>query len=77
MKNQKLMAIDVKMSADTIETGVPKLLFQTEISYTNFVSYQYDVDADGQKFLVAHPKDKDSVPPITVVVNWLASLKRK
>jgi serine/threonine protein kinase len=35
----------------------------------------YDVSPDGQRFVVAIPPE-DLGPPITVVLNWLAALKR-
>lgn len=37
---------------------------------------QYDVTPDGQHFLVNLPIEEDTPPPITVVLNWMTSLKR-
>ena len=40
--------------------------------------YSYDVSADGQRFLVAVPVEKKSTaPPITLVQNWTALVKKK
>jgi len=37
--------------------------------------YEYDVTADGQRFLINLPTESTTVP-ITVVLNWAAGLKR-
>jgi len=36
----------------------------------------YDVSADGQRFLVATAPDQKSSPPLTLVENWTALLKK-
>ena len=73
----KLMTVDVKSSETAIETGVPKMLFQTRISPSSFTVDFFDVTADGQKFLLLqNPEQQAADPPITVVVNWLAALKK-
>ena len=69
----KLMTIDVKAGA-TIETGVPKLLFQTPLEVFPRED-QYCVTGDGLRFLFAEPVG-DATKPITVVLNWTAGLKR-
>jgi serine/threonine protein kinase/Tol biopolymer transport system component len=72
----KLMALDVRSTGTTIETGAPKMLFQTPINVA-LGQDKYDVTADGQKFLLLQPAEQTTVPPITVVVNWLAGLNKK
>jgi Tol biopolymer transport system component/predicted Ser/Thr protein kinase len=77
----KLMAVDVK-TAPTFEAGTPKALFDPRIlgrRNFGFPRYDYDVAADGKRFLVnsVSTTPESSAPePITVVVNWLAALKR-
>jgi hypothetical protein len=39
--------------------------------------YFYDATADGQKFLMAVQVSGQSVPPLTLVTNWDAELKKK
>jgi hypothetical protein len=41
-------------------------------------SFNWDVTADGKKFLLATAATQDNVPPppISVVLNWTALLKR-
>jgi len=38
--------------------------------------HQYDVTADGKRFLVTTTAAGASAPPLTVVVNWTAGLKK-
>jgi serine/threonine protein kinase/Tol biopolymer transport system component len=68
----KMMAVPVKLGP-TFEAGVAVPLF--DINATGFFSY--DVTADG-RFLVNTLAEQDSAssPPITVVVNWQAALKK-
>jgi Tol biopolymer transport system component len=40
-------------------------------------NYKYDVSADGQRFLVATPREQKSSAPLTLVQNWTALLKKK
>jgi hypothetical protein len=75
--DRKLMAVPV--SAGTLfEFGTPKPLFQ--LSGQDVAGYRtpYDVTADGQRFLVSLPlDDTGAAPPITVVLNWNAGLKKR
>ena len=77
----KLMAVDVK-TAPTFEAGTPKALFAPQTlgqRYYGFPRYDYDVAADGKRFLVnsvSKAPESSAPEPITVVVNWLAALKR-
>jgi hypothetical protein len=67
------MAVDVKAGA-TIETGVPKAMFQTPL-VVNPRDNQYCVTGDGSRFLFAEPVG-DPTKAITVMLNWTAGLKR-
>jgi hypothetical protein len=64
-----LMSVDVS-TTPVFQAGVPKLLFKAPAA-TN-----WDVTADGQKFLFAVPGAQNSTPPYTVVLNWQAGLRR-
>ena len=51
----KLMAVPIKLGTTTIDPGVPVPLFQTRIEGAGGAAdifHQYDVSADGQRFLV-------------------------
>jgi len=72
------MALPVAVGS-TIEAGVPNALFDVHLLPTGtgapYSYYQYDVTRDGQRFLVNTPLENATVP-ITVVLNWTASLKK-
>ena len=36
----------------------------------------FDVSPDGHRFLLVHPMDEAAAPPMTVVVNWNAGIRR-
>jgi Tol biopolymer transport system component len=75
--DRKLMAVDVKTDS-TFHVGVPRALFEPRVSGLSPVEARnhYVVTADGQRFLINTLVEEGS-SPITVVVNWLADLKRK
>jgi hypothetical protein len=60
--------------------GTPATMFDAHIlngfNVTTGFRQQYDVTPDGQHFLVNLPIEEDTPPPITVVLNWMTSLKR-
>jgi Tol biopolymer transport system component len=70
----KLMATEVNGGSGTFEFGIPKPLFELRVNFVN--ASPYDVAADGQRFLVASLVEQDVTPPVTVVLNWAAGLKR-
>jgi eukaryotic-like serine/threonine-protein kinase len=72
--NQTLMAAPVK-TVGTFETDTPRPLFP--IDPVNLVgsSFAYQPALDGQRFLVTTPVSR-TTPPITVVLNWQAGLKK-
>jgi Tol biopolymer transport system component len=65
----------------TLNVGTPVPLFSARIlgGPSTIVGFraQYDVRADGERFLLNVPVDEDaSSPAITVVLNWAAGLRR-
>jgi eukaryotic-like serine/threonine-protein kinase len=75
--DQFLMAMPVR-TAGVFEAGKPTPLFRSNIlpqgSQSVWFDIAYDVTQDGQRFLVNSPPSGSS-PPITLVLNWLASRK--
>ncbi len=72
-----MMAVDVQPATDGgLQTGTPHGLFQTHIPVSTVLDL-YDVTNDGRKFLLDDVVDNASSPPITIVVNWPAALKKK
>ncbi len=55
------------------QVGAPQRLFETRIQNPN---ERYAVSADGKRFLVPLPVNIEAVRPLTVIENWLASVKR-
>jgi eukaryotic-like serine/threonine-protein kinase len=64
------LAVPVKTSAATFESGVPHRLFPGPY-FTG-----WDVTPDGQRFLMAVPPLQRTQAPISVVLNWPALLKK-
>jgi hypothetical protein len=77
----KMMAVLVKAVAGTkpsFEVGSPQPLFDAYLAQVpNNQLFEYDVTADGKRFLLNTTGiGSASAPPLTVVVNWDAGLKK-
>jgi eukaryotic-like serine/threonine-protein kinase len=80
----KLTAVAVTATAGpkpSLTAGVPVALFDTHISAQTQVFFNYDVTADGKRFLVdatagAALSAGPSTPPLTVRINWNAASKQ-
>jgi eukaryotic-like serine/threonine-protein kinase len=68
----KLMSVPVKTGA-SFEPGVPKLLFET---WVRGELAEFDVSADGQRFLMLAPEEGVPAAPAVVLVNWAAAKKK-
>ena len=64
-----LMAVEVR-NGEALQTGSPQPLFQTDVPVSSVLD-QYDVTADGQRFLIIENEEGAASPPIHVAVNWL------
>ena len=74
----KMMAVAVK-AGTTFEAGTPEALFQTRIyglATSPAYSQQYDVTADGQRFLLNVDVADANAVPLTVVLDWTAALQK-
>ncbi len=72
--DNKLMVAAVNGRGSGFQVGAVRPLFEAR-GRTGLRS-QYDVSADGQRFLFNVIADQQqSTPPITLVVNWMAGLK--
>jgi Tol biopolymer transport system component len=76
--DQTLMAVPVRI-AGAFDIGQPSPLFRSRIlpqgSQSIWFDTAFDVTADGQRFLINGPPE-DPGPPMTVVLNWTAALKK-
>jgi hypothetical protein len=71
--DRKLMEVAIEVRGDRLRPGVPRPLFQTRIVSPVFVLFQYDVTADGNRFLINSLKPE---APLTLVTNWPRVLGR-
>jgi Tol biopolymer transport system component len=75
-RNNKLMAASVNASATDFEVTAAHAVLNIHPPGAA-TGYQYDVSADGQRFLVNTIVEATALPPITLVVNWPASLQKQ
>ncbi len=74
--DRKLMSVEIR-TASKFEATVPRALFQTRILATlTRTSHHYAVSADGKRFLIISTMEETASAPITVVMNWMAALKK-
>ena len=71
--DRKMIAVPVTIGS-SFESGTPAALFDAHIK--NDPDRHYDVSADGERFLIVTPLAEETSPPITLVQNWTAGLKR-
>jgi serine/threonine protein kinase/Tol biopolymer transport system component len=70
--NGSPMAVDVSATGAAFQAGVPKQLFAPPPNVGD-----WDVTADGKRFLAAVPPGQQTTQtPITVVLNWQAALQK-
>jgi hypothetical protein len=68
--------MSVSIDADG-HPGVAQPLFRTDVLFPGSIyRMNYDVNADGTRFLVNTPIAGTAASPITVVVNWPAGMAR-
>src|SRR5262245_15691141 len=72
--DNKLMAVEVTLGAE-VKSGTPKELFSLSDIGANS-SAGYAVTRDGQRFLFVTMAEETRVTPFTVVLNWMAELKK-
>jgi hypothetical protein len=70
----KLMAVEVATNP-VLQAGVPKVLFGEPMTVGPSFA-QWDVTADGKRFLLPTPTAQAAQAPFTVVLNWQAALKK-
>jgi eukaryotic-like serine/threonine-protein kinase len=59
-----------------LEASAPQRLFKTNVAELWSPSRNYTVARDGQRFLINTRVDEESSPPVTVTLNWPASVRR-
>jgi eukaryotic-like serine/threonine-protein kinase len=79
-----LMAVPIQTDGSTFRAGIPKLLFDTQLSagtrHPGGPANSFAVAPDGQRFLMPRPAAGSAIEPapstITVVLNWPALMKK-
>ena len=66
------MVVTVQSAAATFEAGTPAALFKID----SILEGDYEVTADGQRFLINSSVAGAQSLPFTVVLNWTKDLKR-
>jgi eukaryotic-like serine/threonine-protein kinase len=69
----RLMTVPVKPGPEP-QPGTPRFLF--EARFRQDTGQQYDISADGQRFLIAADLSEANASPVTLVQNWLTGRKR-
>ncbi len=69
-----MMAVDIDTTRQ-VEAGVPRALFK-RAALVSVRGRPYDVSKDGKRFLVNLPPEESAPAPMTVVVNWLATIQQ-
>ncbi|HEU5240232.1 MAG TPA: protein kinase, partial [Pyrinomonadaceae bacterium] len=73
--DRKLSVVEVKEASNAITFSNPKPLFETR-GISGGSGSSYDINRDGQRFLMLIPIEETLPSPLTVVVNWTAGLKK-
>jgi len=75
---RKMMAVEIATQPGFV-AGKPRMLFEGEYVQTPLTFPNYDVSADGQRFLMFKPSEQEATAPtqINVVLNWFEELKRR
>jgi Tol biopolymer transport system component len=69
------MASVAVRAADVFTAALPEVLFRARLCQSGQRN-RYVVASDGQRFLMVSPVESQTIPPMTVVLNWDAALAR-
>jgi len=72
--NGKMMEVDVSLGTK-VEAGLPRELFDSRTIRAD-MGRAWNKTNDEQRFLFLTNADEASVSPFTVVLNWMAQLKK-
>ncbi|MFN0122025.1 MAG: protein kinase domain-containing protein, partial [Blastocatellia bacterium] len=73
--DNRMMAVEVTPGAE-VKGGAPQELFALDSIRAITANTNYTKTGDGQRFLFVTSADDASVPPFTVVLNWMAEVKQ-
>jgi hypothetical protein len=64
------------LGAGGMGENAAKALFKTRMQARSRLFHEYDVMADGQRFLIGTLIGESKAAPPTVILNWMADLKK-
>jgi serine/threonine protein kinase len=76
LAGRSVAGAEVRVVNGAVEAGIPKMLFSVEMSGNFGDSLRYAASPDGQRFFLNTPYGENRPPPLTVILNWRASLNR-
>ena len=68
----KMMAVRVSGDGAAFQSSTPQFLFNATPPHLRTPNFEYDVSADGERFLMIEPTVKPEYQPLTLVSNWLS-----
>ncbi|MEE2991635.1 MAG: hypothetical protein VX603_00495 [Gemmatimonadota bacterium] len=71
-----MMAVEVS-TRGVFRPGIANALFSASTVGVENLAVNYDVSADGQRFVIVQQVDAGETPTITVVENWYSEFKDK
>ena len=76
-RDNRLMSVPIQITPE-LKIETPTALFETRVVVGGGLgtNANYDVTADGQRFIIASRLGDTDNPPITVVLNWMSALSR-
>jgi Tol biopolymer transport system component len=72
----RLMSTPIRFTANSIEAGAPRALFEAGLPSSPFTRYPYDLSPDGQRFLLLNAARGRSPGHLSLLLNWTELLKR-
>jgi Tol biopolymer transport system component len=72
----QLMSVAVKTGGAEFEYSAARALFKTRMQARSRLFHEYDVTADGQRFLIGTLIGESKAQPPTVILNWTADMKK-
>jgi serine/threonine-protein kinase len=71
----RMMVVDI-VTQPELHAGIPKVLFDGPYQLGEVVGRDYDVTADGQRFVMIKRPDESAPQQVNVILNWFEELKR-
>jgi hypothetical protein len=66
----RMMAARVSSDGAALQSSTPQFLFNATPPHLRTPNFEYDVSADGERFLMIEPLEKPEYQPLTLVSNW-------